>query len=125
MKITASTQKIVVGISLALTAVNALWVVFSPFSGPLLALIFYAVLTFLCWRKNDFRAGVIIGILGLAIHTFEWVFKGIEGLNVFETVFFFANLLLPVPLIYFSIKAYRQFLNKAGKRGKQGLPGSH
>lgn len=103
-----SNKKTVVGISLVLAAVNALWLGSSVHRGPLVGLVCYSLCAFLCGRRDDFRAGLIIGIAGFTIHVVELVLEGVAGLRVSEVGFLFANLLLPIPLIYFSLKARRQ-----------------
>jgi hypothetical protein len=67
----------------------------------------YGVVAYLCWHRNHFKAGIIAGIIGLGIHIYEIVSMGLEGLRVFECGFLIANLILPIPLIYFSYRASR------------------
>ncbi len=109
----SASKKIVVSLALALTTLNGLWLIVSVRSGPLYALAFYALAAFLCGRKNDFRAGFIIGLAGLLIHVCELFFHSLEGLTLPEGGLFLANLILPVPLMYFSLKAHRQRKNQA------------
>ena len=100
-------KKIVIGILLVLALTNALWLITSAYPGPFIALIFYTLTLYLCWRKNDFRAGCIIGIIGLAIHLFELIVQGVKEFGGVDLVFFSINLIFPIPLIYFSAKAER------------------
>ena len=97
-----------VGFSLALAAVNLLWLLTSWHSGPVYALVFYALAAYLCGRRDDFRAAFIIGFAGLVIHTCELVLQGLGGLTLQEESLFFANLVLPTLLMFFSLRAYRQ-----------------
>lgn len=99
---------IAISILIVLVIVNATWMIICKYPGPLMALIFYVFVAFLFWRKNDFRAGIIMGIIGLIIHVCELLLQGIADLGRLELVFFFANLLLPIPLIYFSYRAYKE-----------------
>jgi hypothetical protein len=102
-------KKVALLIILTLVIINAVWVTICKSLGPVIALIPYAFITFLFWRKNDFIAGIIIGIVGFIIHFYELIFQGIKELRGFEIAFFFINLVLPIPLIYFSCKAYKEF----------------
>ena len=102
-----------VSILIALAITNAVWVVVSEHSGPAIALAMYGLVSFLCWRWNHFQAGIIAGIVGLGIHTYEFISWGLEGLRALESGLLITNLVLPIPLIYFSYKAYR-IIEKAG-----------
>ena len=95
-------------ILIVLVVINALWVVSTRQSGPLIALLFYSVIIFLFWRKRDFRSGAISGVVGFGIHVYELFFPGISGLEGIYLVFFYLNIILPLPLIYFSLMAYRE-----------------
>ena len=99
-------KKIGIGILVVLAGTNAIWIVTSRHSGTLVALIFYVFITLLVWRKDDFRAGIISGIFGSGIHLYELIFQGLGKLEGIEVGFFFVNLILPLPLIYFSYRAY-------------------
>jgi hypothetical protein len=89
-----------------LVVINALWVVSTRQSGPLIALLFYSVIILLFWRKRDFRSGAIAGVVGFGIHVYELLFPGISGLEGIYLVFFYMNIILPLPLIFFSFMAY-------------------
>jgi hypothetical protein len=84
-------------ILIILIVINALWVVSTRQSGPLIAFLFYSFIIYLFWRKRDFRSGAIAGVVGFGIHVYELLFPGIS-----------LNTILPFPLIYFSFMAYRQ-----------------
>lgn len=90
-----------------------MWIVVSEHSGPAIALTMYGLVLFLYWRWNHFQAGIIAGIVGLSIHTYEFISWDLEGLRALESGLLIANLILPIPLIYFSYKAY-QIIEKAG-----------
>jgi hypothetical protein len=102
-------QKVALLVILTLVIINAVWIIICKSLGPVIALISYAFIAFLFLRKNDFIAGVIIGIVGFIIHFYELIFQGIIELKGFEIAFFFINLVFPIPLIYFSYKAYKEF----------------
>ena len=101
-------HQIVIGILTILVITNAGWVIIFKSNGPIIALIFYIFAVFLFWRKNDIFAGIIIGVMGFTIHMFELLFQGILDLEGLETIFFFINLVFPIPLIYFCYKIYKK-----------------
>jgi hypothetical protein len=101
-------KRITIGILVLLGITNAVWVATSERKGPLIALVFYTFITLLCWRRSHFRAGIIGGIFGFGIHVYELISLGIGELDGVEPGFFFANLLLPILLTYFSYKAYQE-----------------
>jgi hypothetical protein len=84
---------------LSLVVGNAVWLILSWHGGVLIALAQYLVVSYLCLRKGHFQAGVIAGIVGFGIHLFELLKLGTSQLTGIEQIFFYANLILPVPLI--------------------------
>ena len=105
-------KKLCFSILLALVVINSAWVIESLHSGPVIGLIVYGVVAYLCWHRNHFQAGIIAGIIGLGIHIYEIISMGMEGLRVFERGFLGANLILPILLIYFSHRASRIRMGK-------------
>lgn len=101
-------KKIVICNLLALSTVNALWASTSTYNGPYIALIMYSTVTYLCWKKHDFKAGLISGIVGLCIHTFELISLDMGEFTRPDKCFFFLNIVLPIPLIYYSFKVYQK-----------------
>jgi hypothetical protein len=99
-------KKIVISILFLLIITNIIWFTISKFQGPFIGLIFYGIIIFLYWKKGHYKAGVIGGFIGLGIHIYELLFKNLLGLSIFESSLFFINLILPIPLIYFSFKSY-------------------
>jgi len=108
-------EKMTIGIILALVIANAVWLATSKYSSPLIALIFYALIAFLCWRRSHFQAGIIGGIIGSAVHIYELLSQGIIELRGFELGLFFINLTFPIPLIYFSYGAYQEIKRRGAK----------
>jgi len=106
-KILFSAKRVTIIILGFFAGFNAVWAVASQYSGPLMGSIFYGVIFFFCWRKNHFQAGVIGGICGLAIHICELIFQDIAKLGGIYTGFFFVNLILPIPPIYFIYMAQK------------------
>lgn len=96
--------RIVIGILTALVLTNTAWVIIFKSYAPLVALIFYLVVIFLLWCKNDVFSGIIVGSIAIVIHLYELIFRGLTGLELLESVFFFINLMLPVPLVILCIK---------------------
>ena len=87
---------------------NVVWLIISGHGGALIALVFYLVVSFLCLRNRHFRAGVIAGIFGFVIHIYELFVQGTTELMGIDQVFFYANLVLPIPLIFTSYLASRK-----------------
>ena len=99
---------ITIALLLSLAGANALWLITSWHGGALIAIVFYSIVAFLCLRNRHFRAGVIAGILGFGIHLFELFVQGTTELIGIDRVFFYANLILPLPLIITSYLASRK-----------------
>jgi hypothetical protein len=93
---------------LSLVGVNAVWLIIRGHGGALIALVFYSVVSFLCLRSRHFGAGLIAGIFGFGIHIYELFVKGTTELIGIDQVFFYANLILPIPLIFTSYLASRK-----------------
>ena len=111
----STNQKMVIGILTILAVTNAGWVIICKSYGPLIALMFYVFAIFLFWQKNDIFSGIIIGMIGLAVHIYELIFQGIIDLEGLEMIFFFINLIFPIPLVYFSYKVYKK-IKQNGKK---------
>ena len=103
---------ITIALLLSLAVVNAIWLIVSWHGGALIAVAFYSVISFLCLRKQHFQAGVIAGILGFGIHLYELFVLGTSELIGIDQVFFYANLILPVPLTITSYLASRKESNR-------------
>ena len=99
---------ITIAILLSLVGVNAVWLIIRGHGGALIALAFYSVVSFLSIRSRHFSAGVIAGILGFGIHLYELFIKGTAELIGIDQVFFFANLILPIPLTFTSFITSRK-----------------
>ena len=95
-------------ILLSLAAVNALWLMINWQGGALIALAFYLAITYLFLSKQHFQAGVIAGVIGFGVHLLELLRPGASQLIGFEQVLFYANLILPLPLLITSYLASRK-----------------
>jgi hypothetical protein len=104
----SSAGTIAVGILLVLAGINAAWAVTRGHSGPLLASAGYALVAVLCRRWGHFRAGIVAGVLGLGIHACDLVFQGTVQPAGVDLGLLWANTALPIPLVYFSYKAFRE-----------------
>ena len=104
-----NTERILtLGILVFLIGVNAGWYALSKHSGSLIALIFYSVIFFLYWRMSDFRAVMMAGLIGFGVHLYEWVGLGTSTFQGLDTLLFYLNLVLPIPLAYLGYRAYRE-----------------
>lgn len=95
---------------LSLIVINVIWLIIRVHGGVLMAIVFYAVVFFLCFRSRHFGAGVIAGIFGFGIHIYELLVKGTTELTGIEQVFFYANLIFPIPITLTSYLSSRKEL---------------
>ena len=102
---------ITIALLLSLAGINTFWLVISGHGGSLIALVFYLTISFRCLIGRHFYAGIIAGVFGVGIHIFELFAYGIVKLTEIDQVFFCANLILPIPLIYTSYLASRKKLH--------------
>ena len=100
--------KITITLLLILAGTNALWLVMRGHGGALIALVFYFIVFYRCLRNRHFHAGVIAGILGVGFHVYELFLRGMTDLMGIDRVFFYTNLILPIPLIFASYFATRK-----------------
>ena len=107
---------ITIALLLTLAAVNAVWLIASWHGGAFIALGFYSVISILCLRRQHFQAGVIAGIIGFGIHIFELFVPGTSELTVLDQVFFYTNLVLPLPLTITSCLASRKESDEGGEQ---------
>jgi hypothetical protein len=78
---------VALGLLAALVATNAAFLALLQTGGPLIGLVLYAVLLWR-WRRRDYRAAVVGGLAGLAVHVVEVITTGwsaypaLMGLNL-------------------------------------------
>ena len=101
-------RSISITILLVLLITNAVYVTITDYSGPIIALVLYGVVAFVFWRLKHFQAGIIAGILGFGFHLYELIAFGFADMRPLNLSLLLINLLLPIPLVYFSYKVYRQ-----------------
>jgi hypothetical protein len=99
---------ITIALLLSLVGVNVVWLIIHGHGGALVALVFYSVVSLLCLRSRHFGAGVIAGVFGFGIHIYELFVKGTVELIGIDQVFFYVNLILPIPLTFTSYLAPRK-----------------
>lgn len=56
----------------------------------------------------DYRAVITAGVVGFGFHLFELIFLGISDFQGLELLFFYLNLVLPIPLAYFGYRVLRE-----------------
>jgi hypothetical protein len=103
-----SNKQIVVGLLLVLALINVAWLVLSSTGDPSTFALLYALAAWVAGQKNYFFAAMAMAVVGLLLHPYEWAAHRITLDTAVDQLFFFANLLLPLPLLFFSIKAARE-----------------
>ena len=93
---------------LILTISNAVWLILNWRGGALIALAFYLVVSLIILTKQHFQAGVMAGSIGFGIHLLELFGMGASQLTGIDQIFFYVNLILPVPLAITSFLAARK-----------------
>jgi hypothetical protein len=101
-------SNISITILIVLVITNAVYVTITDYFGPIIALVLYGLVSFVFWRLKHCQAGIIAGILGFGVHIYEIIAFGLADIRTLTLSLLITNLLLPVPLVYFSYKAYRQ-----------------
>jgi len=99
-------------ILLTLILTNVVWFIVSDFSGPLIGMVFYAILLYVCVYRKHFQAGIVGGIIGFSIHLLELILIDKTHLNRLGFVCLSLNLVFPIAVVYFSEKAMRNEKNK-------------
>ena len=73
-------KHVVVGSLAALAVVDVAWALSSGRTGPLVAAVGFAIVAVLVGQRNEYRASLAVGIVGVGIHAFELVLQGVRGL---------------------------------------------
>ncbi|MFC1484148.1 hypothetical protein ACFL6Q_03770 [Candidatus Neomarinimicrobiota bacterium] len=103
-----SNKQIIVGLLLALAVINVAWLVLSSTGDPSTFALLYALAAWVVGQKHYFFAAMAMAVVGLLLHSYEWAAHRITLDTIVDQLFFFANLLLPLPLLFFSIRAARR-----------------
>jgi len=87
---------VALGLLVALVATNATLLILLRTSGPLIGVVFYVVLLTRAWRgqRRDYRAAMVGGLVGLAVHVAEVVTIGWSAFPMLMAL----NLILPAML---------------------------
>ena len=101
-------RRIVTAALAVLITINAGWIIICKSYGPFIAVVLYMFALFLFMHRNDLFAGMITGISGLAINVYELVSAGMKNIQGLGKMFFIANLVLPVLLLYYCCRLYRR-----------------
>jgi len=115
-----TSSRAVVAIPAVLAVGNGAWSLMSGRTAPLMAMAAYAVVALVILRSRDYRAGVIVGIAGFAIHVLEAAIHGTASLGTLERVWLFANIVLPLVLVYLSWLLLRRSRSPGAKTREDG-----
>lgn len=99
------------GLLAALVVTNAVFLALLQAGGPLIGLVLYAVLLWR-WRQRDYRAAVVGGLAGLAVHVVEVVTIGWSPYPALMAL----NLILPAVLTPVAWSAGRRAQREDGSR---------
>ena len=113
-------KRAVVVIMLILAGGNGVWASVTHRTAPWPATDAYAVVAFTVLRRKDYRAGLIVGILGFAIHTVELAGKGKADLGPIESAWLVANTILPLVLVFMSYTIVRRARRSGVKTYEDG-----
>ena len=94
---------VALGLLAALAVTNAALLALLHTGGPLIGLVLYAVLLWR-WRRRDYRAAVVGGLTGLAVHVVEVVSMGWSAYPALLAL----NLILPAVLAFVAWLADRR-----------------
>lgn len=84
---------VALGLLAALVATNLIFLALLRVSGPLIGFVLYAVLLWRWWQR-DYRAAVVGGLVGLAVHMVEVITTGWSAYPALVAL----NLILPAVL---------------------------
>ena len=115
-----TSSRAVVAILVVLAAGNGAWSLISGRTAPLMAAVAYAVVALVILRSRDYRAGMIVGIAGFAIHVLEVAIHGTVSLGTLERVWLFANIVLPLVLVHMSWLLLRRSRSPGAKTREDG-----
>ncbi len=96
------------GLLLVLAATGAVWTLTAGRVGPLWAVLAYGVVGFLVLRREEFRAGMIVGVAGLILHLVGVINGAMSELGGSERILFLVHLVLPATVSLLSWRAIRR-----------------
>ena len=103
-----SDKRLIIGLLLALAVINVAWLVLSSTGDSSTFALLYALAAWVVGRINYFFAAMAMAIVGMLIHAYEWAINRITLDAFVDQLFFFTNLLLPLPLLILSVCTARQ-----------------
>lgn len=103
-----SDKQIVVGLLLTLAVLNVAWLVLSFTGDSSTFALLYTLAAWVVGKKNYFFAAMAMALVGILLHSYEWAINRITLDNAVDQLFFFANLLLPLPLLFCSVRVARR-----------------
>jgi hypothetical protein len=106
-----SSRTLTLTLLITLALMNAVWSFLSSWGGATLASTLYAIVA-LRWYLKDYISAAIAGVLGFGIHLYLLLVHPLEDLRVYESVFFYLNILLPIPIASLGFLAYRDTKKK-------------
>jgi hypothetical protein len=95
------------GLLLVLAATGAVWTLTAGRVGPLWAALAYGVVAFLVMRREEYRAGLIVGLAGLILHLVKLLGGAMSELGGSERLLFLTHLVLPIVVAGVSWRAIR------------------
>ena len=102
---------VALGLLAALVVTNVVSLALLRTGGPLIGLVLYAVLLWR-WRQRDYRAAVVGGLAGLAVHVVEVVTTGWSAYPALMAL----NLILPAVLTPVAWSAGRRAQREDGSK---------
>ena len=125
MRFDVVNKRSVIAILVILAVGNGVWWITSARNIILVAVAAYTVVAVAVLRGNDFRAGLMVGIAGFAIHAAELVVQGIAGLRPLERVWLAANIVLPLTLVWLNWVLIRRISSSGSNKNDNDTSGHH
>jgi len=95
-------EKIILAVLVLLALSNLIFFIISSYASPIVGFIIATIIAIHWWQKRNSRFIMVMAIVWILIHTYELIKFGISH----YPVIIFLNLLLPIPLLYCSLRAY-------------------
>jgi hypothetical protein len=111
LKMRNISEIIILIILIILALCNLLFFIVSPYSGPIVGFIMAIAFAIHWWVKRNSTVIIAVAIIWFIVHIYELLTFGRTSFSVL----IYLNLLLPIPLLYFSLKRY-QLRKKGNKR---------
>jgi uncharacterized membrane protein YjjP (DUF1212 family) len=99
--------------------------VISERTAPWIAVIAYGVAALAVLHSSDYRAALIVGIAGFAIHVVELLVQGTAHLGAPERAWLVANVVLPLALAWLTWILIRRIRHSRETTSEDGAKGLH